>query len=210
MEASTSISKAQWVYAGLKHLWPRPDVSLTTKGLVCCAAVHAILLYGCETRSLHSEDTRHLEVFAHGYLSSIAGIGWCDRVSNAQVIDTGSENISLRLIRLSKLRGLGPVLRTADTFTVPCLIYNLPLCGKSHVEVNRWRGNVEWERVQRTGVKQSLHIFMGGPKDPLTRQLGRGRTSQRTVNSGDRHFLSNRSDWKYALLRSNHIPCWLI
>lgn len=42
-----SISKTGAEYAGLRHLWHWPDISLKMKSRVYCASVCSVLLYGC-------------------------------------------------------------------------------------------------------------------------------------------------------------------
>ena len=71
-EISARISKARSAYAGLKHLWCRKDVSLGVKGRVYNASVRSVLLYGCETWALRSEDTRRLEIFDNTCLRLLA------------------------------------------------------------------------------------------------------------------------------------------
>lgn len=59
VEVNMGISKAQSTY---DHLWHRSDISLKWKGRVCCAAVHSVLLNGCETWNLSPPGVRRIEV----------------------------------------------------------------------------------------------------------------------------------------------------
>ncbi|CAI2730979.1 unnamed protein product [Schistosoma spindalis] len=80
-EISVRIQKARLAFANLRHLWRRRDIHLSTKGLVYCAAVRSVLLYGCETWPARVEDIRRLLVFDHRCLRNIVHISWDHRVS---------------------------------------------------------------------------------------------------------------------------------
>ncbi|VDO85367.1 unnamed protein product, partial [Schistosoma curassoni] len=75
-DISARIRKARLTFVNLRHLWRRRDIRLSIKGRVYCAAVHSVLLYGCETWPLRVEDTRKLLVFGHRCLRNIARICW--------------------------------------------------------------------------------------------------------------------------------------
>ena len=84
-EIENRISKATATFAGLRHLWHQKGISLGLKVRVYKATVRAVLLYGCETWPIRSDDLRRLEVFDHRCLRSIAHIRWDSRVSNREV-----------------------------------------------------------------------------------------------------------------------------
>lgn len=114
------ISKVCVVYARLMHLWYRLDISLQSKDRVHCAAAP----YGGETWSLCAEDVQRFEVRGYRCLSSVTINWWNGRVDNMKlrslVSSTGSENISPQRFKLCKLRWLGRLLCTANTYhTVP-------------------------------------------------------------------------------------------
>ncbi|VDP71320.1 unnamed protein product [Schistosoma mattheei] len=56
-EISARIRKARLVFANLRHLWRRPDIRLSIKGRIYCAAVRSVLIYGSETWPLRVEHT---------------------------------------------------------------------------------------------------------------------------------------------------------
>ncbi|KER34118.1 hypothetical protein T265_12417 [Opisthorchis viverrini] len=81
-EVSARISKARITFANLHHLWRQKGISLDLKGRVYLATVRAVLLCGCKTWPLRTDDVRRLQVFNHRCLRSVAGFGWRQRVSN--------------------------------------------------------------------------------------------------------------------------------
>jgi hypothetical protein len=114
-EITNRIAKARAAFANLRHLWRRHDVSIRLKGRVYNAAVRSVLLYGCETWPLRSQDIQRLSVFDHRCLRSIAHVWWDQRVSNDcvryRVFGAGnrSEPLSAIISRI-RLRWLGHVL----------------------------------------------------------------------------------------------------
>lgn len=81
LEASTCTSKAREAYAGRKKLCRPLAIYLKLKSRGYCIAVHPVLLYACEVRTLRAEDGRHLRTFGHRCLFSIPSIGWSECVS---------------------------------------------------------------------------------------------------------------------------------
>lgn len=69
------ISKAQTLYAGLKHLQGRHVTAPKLRSRVYCAAMRPTFFFSCETWSLFAEDVRCLEVFNYQCLGGIARIG---------------------------------------------------------------------------------------------------------------------------------------
>lgn len=62
LEMSSRISNSGAVYAGLKHLWSLPVISLKLKGHIYCLAIHSAL-FGREMLSLRAENFCTLGVF---------------------------------------------------------------------------------------------------------------------------------------------------
>jgi hypothetical protein len=113
-EVTLRMAKARMVFANLKHLWRRRDISLSLKGRVYKTTVRAVLLYGCETWPLLEGDLRRLSVFDNRCLRSIARVWWDHRISNDDVRRRifGADSPSLKqTISLMQLRWLGHVLR---------------------------------------------------------------------------------------------------
>jgi hypothetical protein len=81
-EITLRIAKARLAFANLKHLWRRRDKSFSLKGRVYNASVRAVLLYGCESWSLRTEDAQRLSVFDHRCLRSIARVWWQHHIPN--------------------------------------------------------------------------------------------------------------------------------
>jgi exonuclease III len=113
-EVDLRISKARLAFVNLRHLWRRRDIRLSLKGRVYSASVRSVLLYGCETWPLLSDDVHRLSVFDHRCLRSIARIWWQHHVSNDEVrrrvlgFDSPPLN---QIISHHRLRWLGHVLR---------------------------------------------------------------------------------------------------
>ena len=84
-EIEKRIVKAGATYASLRHLWRQKGISLAVKTKVYKVTVGAVLLYGCETWPVRSEDLKRLEVFDHRCLRSLARISWDCRISNVEV-----------------------------------------------------------------------------------------------------------------------------
>ena len=61
-EIEKRIMKARATYASLRHLWRQKGISLAVKTRVYKVTVRAVLLYGCETWPVRSEDLNHLYV----------------------------------------------------------------------------------------------------------------------------------------------------
>ncbi|CAH8492285.1 unnamed protein product [Dicrocoelium dendriticum] len=113
-EVSQRIAKARLAFIKLRHLWRRRDVTLKLKGRVYNASVRAVLLYGCETWPIRSEDMKRLSVFDNRCLRRIARVWWQHHVSNAEVRDRvlGTNSASLQdVILRHRMRWLGHVLR---------------------------------------------------------------------------------------------------
>ena len=91
-------------------------VSHQLKGRIYRCTVRAVLLYGCETWALKTEDLRHLQTFENRCLRSIGHITWHNRVRNdvvrAQLFGKDKINDTLsHAINLHRFRWLGHVLR---------------------------------------------------------------------------------------------------
>ncbi|CAH8490480.1 unnamed protein product [Dicrocoelium dendriticum] len=113
-EVSQRIAKARLAFIKLRRLWRRRDVTLKLMGRVYNASVRAVLLYGCETWPIRSEDMKRLSVFDNRCLRRIARVWWQHHVSNAEVRDRvlGANSASLQdVILRHRMRWLGHVLR---------------------------------------------------------------------------------------------------
>lgn len=75
------ISPVQTAYAWLNGFRIRPDILL--KCLLCRGLL--VLLFSCETWSLHAKGVCRLGVFDYRCLRCISRIGWTERVSNVLV-----------------------------------------------------------------------------------------------------------------------------
>lgn len=94
--------------------------------------------------NLHKTMSLFLFCFFHPSVLFCRNLDDTSSVHNL-VSGVGSEDILSQCIKLRRLRWLGRLLHLANT-RVPCgaLISFILTGGKSHVEVNRWRGREEW------------------------------------------------------------------
>ena len=116
-EIHARIGKARAAFSKLRHLWREKGVSERLKGRVYEAAVRTVLLYGCETWPVRTEDLKRLQAFDHRCLRYIAGIHWAHKVNNEEVrtrvLGNGVKSLAYAM-RRHKLRWLGHVLRMPD------------------------------------------------------------------------------------------------
>ncbi|KER24813.1 hypothetical protein T265_07598 [Opisthorchis viverrini] len=170
-EISIRIGKATAVFANLRHLWRRRDISFSVKGRVYNAALRSILLYGSETWPLHAEDVKRLSALDHRYLRSIARIGWEHRISNAEVRRTvfGRNNSPPidELITLQRLRWHGHVLRMpVDRIPRRALLVQ-PCEGWKRIRVGQ---TITWQRSMKAVTSKlscagHCRLLGWGPRD---------------------------------------------
>jgi hypothetical protein len=85
-EIRTRIAKAQGAFKLLdQSLWRNRHVSLGTKLAVYYAAVRPVLLYGCETWPMKTDDINKLQSFEYRCWRRMLHISYLDRVSNDEV-----------------------------------------------------------------------------------------------------------------------------
>ncbi len=83
-EIGGRIGLARSAFTRLKAtLWTRRGISLKTKGRIFEALVRTVLLYGCETWTVHVEDLRQLEVLDDDCLRCILRYSHSDRVRSS-------------------------------------------------------------------------------------------------------------------------------
>jgi hypothetical protein len=190
-EIALRIAKARLTFVNLKHLWRRRDVSLALKGRVYNTTVRAVLLYGCETWSLRTEDAHRLTVFDHRCLRTIARVWWQHRITNEAVRQRifGWSNCRSvdDIVSLCRLRWLGHVLRMPAhrlpnrvLFAVPGPEWKKPRGGQSMT----WLRGMKKLTVRLSRVGDS-RLPGWGPKDDDSRWLETLKDMARS-----------RSDWR--------------
>ena len=112
-EVGVRIAKAEGAFNLLKcNLWALDRVSVQTKCRVYMTSVRPVLLYGCETWPLTSEDIRRLESFEFHCWRRILGIQRDDRVRNSDVlVRMGQPTTCSAELKKRRLTFLGHVLR---------------------------------------------------------------------------------------------------
>lgn len=161
--------------------------------------------YGYETWNLYAEDARRQEVSHHRYLRSITRMEWSGRTSNVKiwhlVLVPSSENIQSHHTKLSRLRPLDHVLRTASTrFHDVLMQWNNP------VENNRWHGRKLWQNRYLTPPWLGSKRFV----EQWPREDEAYASSPWTVTI--RLHFSVQSEWlkKCAYTTRLYFVCWLL
>lgn len=139
VEVSTRTFGVRAAYAGMNHLGNRPDTSVKLKGTVA----HCVL----QPRGGNLACFAFLTIGVCGWPPGLDGselVGGAKTIN--RVLGISSESSLSQCIRLGELYWLGHVLahRTVPYFA------SLSRTGRSHVEVRRWHGSVEWGDVQQT------------------------------------------------------------
>jgi hypothetical protein len=97
-----------------KMVWSQSKLSLKTKLRIYQTCILPILLYGSETWTLLSKDSKGLEAFHVRCMRRILQIRWYDRISNATVYDrTALPNID-SVIKKRRLSTFGHAVRLSD------------------------------------------------------------------------------------------------
>ena len=119
-EVGVRIAKAEGAFNLLKgNLWALDRVSTQTKRRVYMTSVRPVLLYGCGTWPLTTEDVRRLESFEFFCWRRILGIQRDDRVRNSDVLDLMGQPTSCSVeLKKRRLSFLGHVLRM-DPYRLP-------------------------------------------------------------------------------------------
>ena len=173
------IQAANVAYGRLgKRVLQNRDLLRTTKLMVYKAVVLTVLLYGCETWTLHMEDLKKLERFHQRKLKAIMNIRWQVKVSNISVLKRGRSQSMEAIVALHQLRWAGHIRRMPEErlpkrvlyceltdgrrrIGAPCKPYkdqlksSLKVCNIGH---NNWETDaadrVLWRKRVKAGVAQ--------------------------------------------------------
>jgi hypothetical protein len=111
-ELSTRIAKAAGAMRKLQQrLWHRRSISLKTKLRMYNTLVLSVLLYGCETWQLRTQDSKRIDVFDNQCLRSILGIRWFHHITNEAVRCRTQQHPASVLAAQRRLRWFGHVSR---------------------------------------------------------------------------------------------------
>ena len=123
-EITARIARATAAFGRLsKRLWTNNGIHLNTKIGVYKAAVLTSLLYGCETWTLTTKQTRRLEKFHQTTLRRIARIKWFHKVTNYEVLSRCNINSLQSMIDKARLRWTGHVVRMSNDRIPKALLY---------------------------------------------------------------------------------------
>ena len=123
-EISARIAKANSAFNKLnERLWKKSGIRLDTKIQVYRAVVLSSLLYGSETWTLNTKQTKRLERFHQKCLRNICRIKWYHKVPDYDILERCQIYSLKSFLDKNKLRWTGHVIRMDDTRTPKMLLY---------------------------------------------------------------------------------------
>ena len=143
----------------LRVIWHNTYISLKTKLRLLDCLVIPIALYGCETWTLNSSDTKKLQAFGMKCLRKMLNISWRDHITNKEVAARASrkEAFIVDIVQHRQHTWLGHVLRMKGN--------RLPKMSlQAHAHNTRYRGRPRknWIDAVLEGssleVKAAVHI----------------------------------------------------
>ena len=143
----------------LQVIWHNTYISLKTKLRLLDCLVIPIALYGCETWTLNSSDTKKLQAFGMKCLRKMLNISWRDHITNKEVAARASrkEAFIVDIVQHRQHTWLGHVLRMKGN--------RLPKMSlQAHAHNTRYRGRPRknWIDAVLEGssleVKAAVHI----------------------------------------------------
>ena len=140
-------------------IWHNTHISLKTKLRLLDCLIIPIALYGCETWTLNSSDTKKLQAFGMKCLRKVLNISWRDHITNKEVAARASkeEGYIVNIVKHRQRTWLGHVLRMKGN--------RLPKMSlQAHAHNNRYRGRPRknWIEAALEGsaleAKTAIHI----------------------------------------------------
>ena len=124
-DVDTRICAAHVAFGRLYHrVFGNKNLKQQTKLMVYHAVVISTLLYGCESWTLYSRETKKLERFHQQKLRSIMKIKWEDYITNIAVLEKAHSNSIEATILKHQLRWTGHVYRMKDTRLPRQILYS--------------------------------------------------------------------------------------
>lgn len=137
----------------LQVIWHKTSISLKTKLRLLDCLVIPIALYGCETWTLNSSDTKKLQAFGMKCLRKVLNISWRDHITNKEVAAraTRKEEYIVRLVQHRQHTWLGHVLRMQGN--------RLPKMSlQAHAHNTRYRGRPRKNWIDAVLEGSSLEV----------------------------------------------------
>ena len=139
-ELQSRVSKASAAFGCLENrVWRSHHLKIGTKIQVYKSMVLSVLLYGCETWTVHRRHIRYLDRFHQRCVRQLLGIQWSDRVPNTAVLRRAGLDGIEAMLMLHQLRWLGHVRRMGDERIPKQLLYGQLKAGKRNVGRPRLR-----------------------------------------------------------------------
>ena len=100
----------------LDSIFKSRDTTLATKVCLVKAMVFAVVMYGCESRTVKKAECRRIDAFELWYWRRLLSIPWTARRSNQSILKEISPRISLEGMMLKlKLQYFGHLMGRVDS-----------------------------------------------------------------------------------------------
>lgn len=141
-------------------MWKSNRITLRTKIKLFNSNVKSVLLYGCETWNITSEDSNALQVFVNRCLRRILRVFWPTTISNNDLWRKTQQNQIMLDIRLKKFNWLGHTFRKShDDVTRKALDYHPQGSRRRGRPANTWRRQIENELLSaRTSWREAKRL----------------------------------------------------
>ena len=134
------------------------DITLPTKVCLVKAIVFAVVVYGCENRTIKKIECQRIDAFELWCWGRLLRIPWTARRSNQSILKEISPGCSLKGVMLKlKLRYFGHLIRRADSLEKTLML------GKVGGKRRRGRQRMRW----LDGITDTMDVGLGGLRELL-------------------------------------------
>ena len=154
-DVDARICAAHTAFGRLYHrVFGNKNLKQQTKLMVYHAVIISTLLYGCETWTLYSRETKKLERFHQQKLRSILSIKWQDCITNLAVLEKAQANSIEATIIKHQLRWTGHVHRMNDNRLPRQILYSELSTGQRRrgAPLRRYK-----DQLKRTMTKSNIN-----------------------------------------------------
>ena len=165
----------------LDSIFKSRDITLSTKVYLVKAMVFQIVIYGCESWTIKTDERWRIDAFELWCWRRLLRVAWTARRANQSILKEISPGCSLEGLMLKlKLQYFGYLMQRADSFEKTMML------GK--IEGRRRRG---WQRMRwLDGMIDSMDIGFGG-----LQELVMDREAWRAAIHGIAKSRTRPSDW---------------
>ena len=129
------------------------DITLLTKVHLIKAMVFSVLMYGCESWTIKTDECRRIYAFELWCWRRLLRVPWTARRSNQSILKEVSPGCSLEgLMLMLKLQYFGQLMRRADSFEKTLML------GKIEGRRRRRRQRMSW----LDGITDTMDMGLGG------------------------------------------------